>query len=441
MSGSTVTLQLSEYSIVYPVSDVNGARYAALALQAKLKTRLGITLPVVSDTAAGNTEKQIRFQASAKESDGYTVRLSEKKLIVEGDDLFDFQDAASYIGENLANTTMVLNENYSHFARNSSDALRQKTGSYRIWFHNVWGMNEHAINGVVASEIEATWQSDGTQNANTNTNMRDETAAALMLAYQPDIIGLAEYYGLFRTSNDFKNALLNNGYSMAPIYNYDVCADGHNAMPIFYKASVFTFESGEYVDFSTGGNDPSKGFSIAVLKDKSTGQRICVVMTHLDTNTADSSNKSPTQRRIEHIQLINTTVKAHLQNKGYGDIPVILGGDFNVQIKPMLESPYTGVTYDACQELETLGYSNMRTVAQVKNDRCSCHGYPTHVGNGIYQTGQTNATVPYSVGIDHAYALNTAGLTVNRYLTVEDPIVTLISDHWPQMIDFTVQAN
>ncbi len=89
-------LSLEDYSIVLSSeSTVSGERYAAVNLQKNLKAASGVTLPIETAAACSN-EKQIAF-VNVAGMDGYAVRMDGEKLLIEGNDLFDFQDALTYL--------------------------------------------------------------------------------------------------------------------------------------------------------------------------------------------------------------------------------------------------------------------------------------------------------------------------------------------------------
>ncbi len=315
----------------------------------------------------------------------------------------------------------------NHHSPNTSGALRNCTSDYRIWLHNVWGMNEEIERPAAVTDQAQ--------------NIRDDNLIALILAYSPDVIGLQEYWGLFKDIKSFENTLLANGYTKAPVDNTVVPrAEGHNAMPIFYKTARFTYVYGEYVDF--GMNDPSKGATIVVLKDKDNGKTFGVASTHFASNNGYVDDLGAAQAlRIENAKKLDIAA-SYVCKTLYPNIPMIIGGDMNARLNGNIfvdaNTPdYQGT--DVCQTLAEWGYQNLRDLAVSKNDQCSCHGYPIYDATlGVYNDGALNGA-NHSYSIDHTYAWNASRLTVQTYCIMSDPIIAQSSDHCPQLIDFSIQ--
>ncbi len=407
--------ELSDYTIVYPAASTAGERYAAVGLQSHFFEQAGLLIPTVADSTAV-TGNRIVFETLSG-SNGFAVKQQGSTFTVTGDDLFDFQDALAYLKTKLfaGKKEVQIEDGFAHSAENSSDALRAPTGDYRIWFHNVWGMDEHLHRPGAANDQ--------------SQNIRDDNAIALVLAYSPDVVCLNEYWGLFKQVKDFENALLANGYSKAPVENRVVCADGHNAMPVFYKTDRFTYVSGEYVDYGTG-SDPSKGATFVILQDTTTAQRFGVVATHL-SSAYNMTAEEAVAKRLENLEILDAAVRR--VSAANGNLPMIVGGDMNAKI--------TAVG-DACQRFTELGYENMRELAQDKNDKCSCHGYPVFDDLlGVYNNGYCSDVDYADYAIDHAYLLNGETVSVETYRTLQDPIVPQISDHCPQLIDFSINQT
>lgn len=402
---------LRDYTIVYPADSMAGERYAAVRLQLHFFNQAGMVVPAASAEQV-QTQKQIVFRNAAG-SDGFSIDASGDTLTISGDDLFDFQDALNYLtGTLFAKSKQVkVKEGFSYQDKNSSDALRAPAeGHYRLWIQNVWSMDE------VVHSPEAIQTPEAKKN-----NIRDENEVALLLSYSPDIIGLCEYYGIFSDLNVVRDALLSNGYAEAPVKKA-ANLNQTNAMPVFYKTALFEYVDGCYVDF--GLSDVSKGITLAVLRDKASGKYIGVGVTHL----ASAWNVTPEEAsnlRLGNIAALQTEVERF--SAKYGSLPVFVGGDMNA----VLGSP-------ACLRFEELGYQDAWKAAPEdrKNDCCSCHVHPLYNSLfGVYNEGYCSPG-RHSDGIDHTYVWNAEQVTIDRYYTVQDGIVPLISDHCPQLIDF-----
>ncbi len=406
LGGSAIT----EFSIVYPKTPIAGERYAADELQEFFFDRAGVLIPTVT-AGAELPEKRIEFQTRS-EGTGFAVRLDGTVLTVTGGDLFDFQDALTYLTEKAfsGKKEIALESGFSYTGTTSSGALSQKTGEYRIMFWNVLGW-------------EATNYSAGT-----SQNGRDDNAASLVLAYMPDVVGFNEYINLYKNDKSFENALLANGYKKVPLSSPKYTE--HSPVPLFYLESRFTYVDGTYIHYNPSSDEISYGATAAVLQDKASGEKLIVVTTHLNS-AYGISVEDAIDYRLGNVAQLDAAIRALCNT--HGNIPVIIGGDMNNKAKD---------EGDASVKLESLGYQNLRETAADKNDICSCHGIPVYDELlGTYNTGVTNSA-KYDQSIDHIFGLNTEQITVNTYRTMnDDPIIPLVSDHRPQLIDLTVNQS
>lgn len=402
---------LADYTIVYPADSIAGERYAAVRLQKHFFNQAGLIIPS-AEAEKATAERQIVFR-TAVGSDGFSVEAQDGCLTVSGDDLFDFQDALTYLTDTLfAGARQVTVESgFRHQAKNTSDALRTPAaGSYRLWIQNVWSVDEVTQYAAAVKTPEAK-----------KNNIRDENEVALLLSYSPDVIALCEYYGIFSELNVVKNALLANGYAEAPVRKAAGLVQT-NAMPVFYKTAVFEYVEGCYVDF--GENDVTKGMTLVVLREKAGGKYVGIGAMHLTSawnKTAEEANR----RRLENIAALHPEIERI--SRTYNGLPVFVGGDMNATV----DSP-------ACLRFEELGYTDVWKAApqENRNDKCSCHPYPEYDPLfGVYNKGICNFG-SHSLGIDHTYLWNAQRAAVCSYYTLQDGIVPLISDHCPQMIDF-----
>ena len=190
---------------------------------------------------------------------------------------------------------------------------------------------------------------DITSHALMSLDIRGPHLMEIIDKYQPDSVGFNE------ATNNWMNWLRGNmaarGYSYVGV-GRDSAADNPSATgnsneysPIFYKADKYDLlESGTFW-LSKTPNTKSKGWgsgynricSYAVLKNKETGEIYAHFSAHLDHKDMEAQENS--------VFVIETYVRAMLAK--YGDIGIVVSGDFNtVEFEP--NNPgYDAFTYDA----------------------------------------------------------------------------------------------
>lgn len=245
---------------------------------------------------------------------------------------------------------------------------------------------------------------------------RDDTAAAMILSYQPDFVCLQEYDIGYRQAPGGFSSLIGGSYSEVPVAGVDP-NDIWN--PIFYLTDRYTVAGSGYLNLKdAAGAAESKSYSgtadgfsrfrslvWAVLRDRADGSLYLVGNFHaslpLDTHPAEARVVSDTLNRVAE-QYDNGCV-------------TLLCGDYNSR-----RTQPDGVL----EQLRQKGFTDTRDGATIRNDSGTWHDLGKAPG-GIYQ----------SDAIDHILTLG--GITPQVYLILTDEAYLAASDHCPTILVFT----
>ena len=450
---------IADYSLVYTPNGENIEPLYASLFADHLLTAAGIRLPVKSEQAAGDA-CEIVFGGTAP-AGKFTVKAEGKRLVISASDLLGYEAAYVYLSETLfigtgANQKKVSVPVGFSYTGDRTSAAEKQAGTYRVMFHNIWGMGDSAHRISRAKELLAFYG-----------------------AYLPDIIGFNEFWDIFWADNRLAPGLNALGYTEAkPAF----LGSNNNCMPIFYRSDVLTLLDVQYIVYenmmSGGKQDVSKGATIALFRTKSDNKEFVVVATHLasaygctDSNgkltDEDGANeteiqKAATQLRLGNIQYLKAGIDAFLAEHGTG-LPLFVGGDYNADYTDFDKTPnvnygISGKNYStstlpsgkdygdygragALLKMQSLGFTHAVDLAEKRTLGCSCHGYP-HQDETFGVSMPYPGTVPgyhFYCGIDHTYTLNAAGkITVKHYQICPEYITFGISDHSPQLVDFTL---
>ncbi len=384
---------LSDFCIICPENAFCGEDFAAYELQYAIFKYCDVTVPVLHTSRGAEAYE---FVIGGESEAGYYTIVNEgNKISFRGTSLFGYMDAASFLREHVFRFHSDIPVGWSKKRLIFQDVFAQKTGDIRIIYQNVWGMDCPAV-------------------AN-----RARYAAAYHLAFGADVICLNEYYGEFAKDRVLNDILEQNGYAEVKLQKEAGLCE-ISVEPIFYRTDRFRLLEASYVDYRM--QDPSKGVAVAVLEDKTSRKRFAVACTHLAA-AWDCTQAEKYLRQLKNLQFLLPELDRVC--RVWGDIPVLVGGDFNCR-----------VTTETYRKMLSCGYADARDAAAYKNDICSCHGYPTYCKElGIFVTGTLPNEALYSEGIDHVFVRNAQAVHVAMYRIMQESVVPVIADHCPQIVD------
>ena len=416
---------LRDYKIVYPKNSTKGEYYAALNLRYHFFSRVGIDVEVIDDSVAptgneiviGNTSRE---KTPAVDTGKFSVNITDDNIYVSANDFFGFLDADAYVVGELISTKSeddVLKNGFSYTGDAQQNPVNES--SYRVIFNNIWGLL-------------------GTDDSTPYAN-RDEYTAAFYLAYQPDVIALNELWDGYRAGGSLPSILTRNGYTEVDISQFHDKSNT-NVLPIFYRADKLKLVDSKYVHYQWYADDTtnelvqaddSKGVTIAVFEGldengNGNGERFIICNTHFTSNIKSKTHGY--NSRMLNIDVCMEELKPFVEK--YPDASVLLGCDYN-----------STATSDECKKLmEEYGFVNCHDTAEVADNQCSSHGYPTYNKSlGYYTSGNANLNDTYKNSIDHIFQLgDTIDAKVFDTLTTKYTII--FSDHSPLLLDFNVIA-
>jgi len=393
---------LSQFTIVYPKGALHGEYYAALELRYMLYTKVRVDVAVMDDSQPV-TGKEIRIgklqgrEAPNDVSEGsYWISVQDGNFCLNAVDLWGFVEGTAYMTDTLfakGVASDTLNASYSYRAQ-TKETL-QRSGEYRVMFHNVWaqGGNDPVLN-------------------------RLDYAHALYASYLPDVFGMNEYMAGFRNQDVFLGVMRNYGYAEVPVGR----SNGINGVPLFYRTDRLTLLDSRFVPF----DDEQKGVTIALFADKNdSSKQFIVCCTHLSQNVGSFANG--TERRRAHLKMFFNAIADFRQ--GRENVPVMLGGDYNAR-----------VSYDAGIYMREEGWKDSFDLAKIRNSASSMQGYPLideYFGYYV-EPGYDGSLGAYIEAIDHVFWKG-EGMEVSRYAILRNHFTCLIADHCPQLVEFNLQ--
>ncbi|MBO5295001.1 MAG: hypothetical protein J6B71_07160 [Clostridia bacterium] len=416
---------LSKYSIVYAEKGTSGEAFVAYVLQNYFYEKAGLIVPTHDDTVPatdfeiliGDTSRSDPTVGKSK----YGAYVDGKKLQLISDGYFGYLDLATYVTTTMfaGKKDVEFKADYSVFESiKSANILKDRTGDFRVMFHNVW-MHENVKFGADNGRYEA----------------------AVVLGYRPDVVGFNEFVAGWDTT-DLVKQLNEAGYVKVEY------GDGRISAPIYYNSNTVKLIAAErypYGSLNTSGGFAAQnadgkwynkndnrwsGANFAVFESLTTGEQFGVLNTHLESNTYVPTQQPDEGDPIRAEQVTDVVIPATMEMVQKYNVPIVMGGDFN-----------SVATRIACTLLVDAGFDNARDNAGVKNDYCSCHGYPaynevlgSYVGNALPKTNSG-----YRNSIDQIYTYDASDvLRENTYRTIGDTIIGYISDHCPVILDFSI---
>ncbi len=249
---------------------------------------------------------------------------------------------------------------------------------------------------------------------------RDDMIADVVFEHTPDILCLQEFDGPFRHEEKDLVGMLSPLYlEAAP----EVVAPDDNWNPIFYKPLCFeliacghhVYTHGTEYTYRLISRSHFRTLTWAVLQNRASGERITVLNTHYDTDTANHQTESD-----ELCDL------AEQLKKEYGG-QILVTGDYNCRM--------AGI---AVQNMLSRGFTDTNDLAAEKCTVSACHPYPTlNEETKLFDTYDDNFyDHSYAAAIDHVMLLGQAEVESYRAIINEKTLLT--SDHSPMLVKMTL---
>lgn len=403
---SSVTIAgvpLGAYHIVVPDAGQVEA-YIAVLLRQHLQAYTGYSPMVVTDaTAESDYEIRIgktnRDSAALPENGTYTIAVRGRGIQALASSDTGYLGLLSALKQEVFPNTkseIALTDGNRWSGSDNSTQTPACEGTLRVMYHNTWGY----------------LNADG---SNPMAN-RADLALTVYRRYSPDILCMEEAGSNWEKSAQALRDWLAEGYG-------EIRDTKQNGVgnPIYYnKETVELLESG-YSRSRSG----DKGTAWGVFREKTTGKLFAVTNSHFaaDTNAGGNSSLGNTYR-TEDAGIV-VAVSAQIL-AGYGEIPIISGGDFNCMAG---SDPYNVLTEGK--------FVNLRGLAAESSDRSPYHGsFSYNREMGIYPL---QSQLPYGAeyAIDHIMTRGAAA-TFHCYGVVSDPIALTSSDHAPHYTDLTL---
>ena len=255
------------------------------------------------------------------------------------------------------------------------------------------------------------------QNIWGNTQMpigeRNRLIREMIAEYQPDFCSLQECNPrTSRVGNDPMHEILADVYAEASREN-----QMRNFTPVFYKKDAWDLINSGFETYEGLNDGQSKSLTWAVLAQKSSGKRVCVVSTHFWYKNAAEEDF---RQRLENVKELKMHCDALCARFG---APIIVSGDLNCgKGSKSGEAPYFSMLEE--------GFVDIRHTAQTSTDSHTIHGYPQLGPDGLYfSPDMPDRTLDYIFTYgEHLKAL--------KFAVVTSDIALRSSDHCPLIGDF-----
>lgn len=395
----------SDFQIVYNEKAHKGEYFVALDLRYHLFYDTGCDVPVKTDDAEEREYEILIGETShggfATPEGHYSISVKGKRLYICADRLAGYLEAARYLTGSLlpqAAEADILVDGFVYTHAVEED-VPEKRGEFRMLLQNIWGVD---------------WGAELMAN-------RDRYAAPMLLAWQPDLLFINEYWTAMRKLGRFQRLMEENGYTEVVAENWSKS----NVIPIFYKTGVWRQLECRIYDLR--GEDESKTITLAVLQHIASGKIVTCCDTHMEANW-NCSYEVGNIRRINDVRLLEPILKEFLSR--YPNAPFLFGADCNCVIG---STPFN--------KLLSLGMIDAHDATPISDDRSSCHGYPLYdqtLGYYVEPTPHWNSG-SYSGAIDHI--LYKGNLIPRVYANLVGEFPAMYSDHYPILFEFDVPAK
>ena len=266
---------------------------------------------------------------------------------------------------------------------------------------------------IMSFNVLNVWDKNGTPGT------RDDGAAAVVLEYSPDFIGLQEFDIGYRNASNGFISKISHKYAEVEIEGVE---KNHIWNPIFYLKDKYTVVESGFVYFPDvttshessnyyGGTSDNKArfrsIVWAVLMDEG-GTKYLVANLHFSPVDEDINHPGESEVAIRTIKQVA---------ERYEGCITLVTGDYNSR----RNSSGGGVA-----RMVAAGFTDTYELAATKTDLRTYHDVGSAPEKG-YMDG----------AIDHVLTLN--ALTVSTYLILADNAVLQLSDHCPTIVQFTAQ--
>ncbi len=441
------------YTIVYPENSVMAPAYTVVGLQYHILSKRGIKMPLATQRSTDPDAYEIVIvEDDTMETGSFSTAVEGNSLIVTAGDTFGYIAAAQRLTKHLFSSGRIkLSEECNTTGVYEREMISEKNGETRVIFQNVWYRDTSANSPLFASITGIEYQ------------------LALVALYQPDVIGLNEFFGDGWHTSGFSEAMAEIGYlEVIPERPDGTPAKINN--PIFYNTATTEYVEGsskylsygayhtsdvdgdgimEPVRYNTGefagryyDNSDNLGSTanVATFKDKTSEKEYTVCCTHLESNTYVDPQIAPLGNplRMEQVEKLIPFLRAYQAEYGK---TILVGGDYNSADSyeaatyrakgddkgwPFAwesEDPSVLTEYDwhdgtkkpylwgACDELRANGFINCRNETLDTAHNHSCNGYPEWSSElNAYVGFSANlkddaGSSDYAGSIDHIYAL------------------------------------
>ena len=195
-----------------------------------------------------------------------------------------------------------------------------------------------------------------------------------------------------------------------------------NFTPVFYNKQKYNCIEAEFIPYRGFNDWDSKSLTYAVLEEKETGKKICIVSTHFWWEWEKAEDNL---QRLENVDQLKENCDKVFEKYG---CPIIISGDFNngYQDNPQIAEPY--------EKMRKLDFVDVRYTADITTDTHTCrHGIGVdlfQVEDGIYEgSGKPHHTIDYVF----TYGKH---LKATRFAVDISQEALNSSDHSPLIADF-----
>lgn len=243
---------------------------------------------------------------------------------------------------------------------------------------------------------------------------REDCLWRVISRYSPDGVSFEEMHPNWQVSKLVEN--MKKGGYVTP--NVNLGGNPLNYTPVFYRKEKFAELKSGFFKYSGPNDYDSKSVTWAVIEEKNTGKRLCVMATHFFHSQDEYGDNARRQNSRELLRLTSEI------REEFGPVPFVCGGDFNCDIHSV---PY--------EILENGGLVCTSKTADVKRNRiCSWHDYPKFDGEKYIPAALS--TLDNSLSIDHIAV--TRGVHVYTYILDISEDSRKGTDHCPVISDIEI---
>lgn len=194
-----------------------------------------------------------------------------------------------------------------------------------------------------------------------------------------------------------------------------------NYTPVFYKTEKFTLIDSGYFRYDGKNDENSKSVTWAVLEEKETGKRLCVMATHFWWMHHEEADFA---QRLQNVKQLKAKCDEILESY---DVPIIIGGDFNNGADSVQgDAPYRKMLED--------GFIDVRYSADTTSKEKTCtNGYPTLTEDGKYVNGKMS-----DMTIDYIFTYGKKNVHFSKFDVLTHETALNASDHRPLLGRFEI---